>query len=403
MNAGRLISLAVVAIGLLALALWLAGERRPVQTSEMQSPLAAGLSARLNDVERVRLVGAGAATLATIERRAQQWVLAERNDYPVDAVRLRELLLALAEARRIEPKTANPERHARLGVEDVAAADASGVRVEIDAGDAQWRIIIGDRQPSGGSYARVADAAESWLLDRAVTVEKKPELWLQRELTDIGVERIERVDVQPEQGPAIAIGRTDDAAGDFRLLGLPRGREQASEFVADSTAGLLSALRFDDVLPTDAVVAPDAVRHSRFLTREGLRIELESWQLDGHTYARLDAALDDAQAARWIDTQQAESAASWQAAQPGDGGQPEPAATDVEPPPATAADTSEELAPAAPLAVTDPAADREQRLQALRDEVDTLDARFAGRVFILPGFKAGNLNRDLDAYLKPKT
>ena len=66
-------------------------------------------------------------------------------------------------------------------------------------------------------------------------------------------------------------------------------------------------------------------------------------------------------------------------------------------------DTATAIAPEAPPAVRDPATDREQRLQALRSEVDQLNARFADRVFVLPGHKAANLNRDHEAYLKPKS
>ena len=42
------------------------------------------------------------------------------------------------------------------------------------------------------------------------------------------------------------------------------------------------------------------------------------------------------------------------------------------------------------------------RLLVRRDEVDALNTRFANRVFVLPNFKASNLNRDLEAYLKPQ-
>jgi hypothetical protein len=38
-----------------------------------------GLEAALNDVDRVTVVKAGGATVATLERRADGWVVAEKN------------------------------------------------------------------------------------------------------------------------------------------------------------------------------------------------------------------------------------------------------------------------------------------------------------------------------------
>ena len=52
--------------------------------------------------------------------------------------------------------------------------------------------------------------------------------------------------------------------------------------------------------------------------------------------------------------------------------------------------------------VTDASKDREQRLAALRAEVEAMNARFDGKTFVLPAFKAGNLHKTLEEFLKPK-
>ena len=57
--------------------------------------------------------------------------------------------------------------------------------------------------------------------------------------------------------------------------------------------------------------------------------------------------------------------------------------------------------PEPPLAVSDPARDREQRLAALREEAAALDARFKGWVFVLPNYKFANMNKTVDELLKP--
>ncbi len=51
-----------------------------------------------------------------VERRAGAWVLPAKADYPADRLRLSALLEALAEARKVEAKSANPKNHALLGL-----------------------------------------------------------------------------------------------------------------------------------------------------------------------------------------------------------------------------------------------------------------------------------------------
>jgi hypothetical protein len=408
MNARRLIIAALFAAALLGTALWYSSARRPAQQAGTHELLVPGLSDRLNLLERVQISGAGNARLATLERGEEGWRLVERGGYPIDTAKLRELLLGLAEARRLEAKTSQPERHDRLGVEDIAREDAGGVLLELEGGGPTVRLVVGQNVTRGsGTYVREAEQAQSWLVDRNLAVEKNPANWLQRDLLDIDTARIAEVEVTPASGPAIRIDRSADSAGDFRLSELPRGRTPASAFVADATAGLLSSLRIDDVRADDGVEpAPASRRESRFLTREGLGIAMSSWQDEGKTWARFSAVLDEPRALAYVEQQQAQEGQAWEARQTAADALPDAGdavvAEDAEPAPGSDAADGSELAPIMPLAASDPEADRVQRLQTVQDEIDALNARFEGWVFALPNFKAANLNRDLEAYLQPK-
>jgi hypothetical protein len=410
MNARRLLLMGVLAVGLLAVALWYMGARRPTQQAGLDAPFAPGLAARLNEIEQVRIVAPGATTLATLQRNDDGWGLLERDGYPADAARLRSLLLGLAESRRVEAKTANPALHDRLGVEDIARDDAGGLQVEIDGGGEALAIVVGIGAARGsGSYLRHAGDPQAWQVDRAIEVERHAPNWLQRELTDIGVDRIERIEVQPPAGTPFAIVRSEDSAGDFRLEELPRGREQASDFVADATAGIVGSLRFDDVLAAGAVEPdPGSRQLTTFLLRDGLRIVIDAWQGDGRTLARFEAGVDEVRALAAIEHEQAQARAAWQArsraldadTDPADGVDPSDGA---QTPDADLAAPLDEIAPAAPGAVADPDGHRQRELERLQQEAAALQARFAGRVFVMPTFKAANITRDLEGYLKPKS
>ena len=218
----------------------------PAVRSPVESKAAPGVRAgsQLDQVTQVRITGAGNTVLATLQRDGSgQWKLLEKGGYPVDVEKLRSLLSAIALAQKIEPKTALPERHAQLGVEDVSTADAHGVQVDIDAGSHQFAIVFGDNVVRGsGTYVRHVAEDQSWLVGNNIAVERNPANWLVRELIDIGANRIDAIRVQPIEGPVIELARSaeDDAASDFarRAAG---GREPAEGYTCEALAGVVRA------------------------------------------------------------------------------------------------------------------------------------------------------------------
>jgi hypothetical protein len=404
MNKHRVLVLGVVAAAALVGALWSSQTRRPAQEPVAAQPVVPGLAESINDVSAVRIRTAGDVLEATINKTDAGWVLAER-DWPVDANLLREYLLKLAAARRIEAKTDKPALYYKLGVEDIATKDTPGAQLELDGLKPPVKLIVGRNVARGtGHYVRHVGEAQSWQTDADLALEKNAANWLQRDLLDIAAGRVQRARVVPAQGAPIEIVRAaPGGAGDFALANLPRGREPASEFVADATAGLLAGLRFDDVSKRGEATPPaEGVTRAEFVANDGVTVKLDAWVAQDKTWARFDASLDEAAAAQWVEQEQAKAvreheavvaAASKPAAEPA----PAKDGEAVDEKPAAPA-----AAPAAPLAVSDPAKDREQRLAALRTEVETLNARFAERSFVLPPFKATQLVKSLEDYLKPK-
>lgn len=95
--------------------------------------------------------------------------------------KLRALLQTLATAQRVEARTRVPERYAQLGVEDVSAADARGVRVEVVTPEQTHAWIIGNNPVRGvGTYVRAADQAQSWQIGTNLAVERSAANWLDR-------------------------------------------------------------------------------------------------------------------------------------------------------------------------------------------------------------------------------
>lgn len=407
MKQKQIIGLGVAAVLLMALAVFVSESRKPAQEAPSAGPLARGLEAQLNALDSVVVQVAGGETI-TLKRVDSTWTVQEKHAFPADIVKLRELLLNVAQARRIEPKTAVASSYPVLGVQDIDAEGASNVMLQIGSGESAVEVILGQNNSRGvGTFVRLKGEAQSWLVDRNLAAGRTANDWLRRDVLDIAANRITSIEVQPAQGGVVQIqANTEGGEGEFRLANLPEGRELASAFVVDATAGILSGLRLDDVQPAADFTPADGseATTASFETREGISLDIEAWTLEGDTWARIAVSLDQAAADQRIEGEQAREAMAYEAA-----------VKAVQTPATDAADTasaddSDAEVPAAaaveppepPLAVSDAAADRAQRVAELQAEVSALQATVDGWVFKLPVAKAETLRRSLGAYLKPK-
>jgi len=316
-----------------------------------------GLDEALNDVRRIVVTAGGDRTVATLEHSGQGWRVAERDGYPADIGRIRRNLLALAEARIVERKTANPEFHGRLGVADLSDPEATGSRFDIEAGDYRASVIIGDTGVSGGrmAYVRRVGEDQSYMVAADLQPSVNRADWLDEQIVDIPSTRIRRVTIRHPDGAVLQIARASAEATDFTVRDLPEDRELTFPAAANPVGAALAALELDDVTraedfdpgSTEPVVG-------RFETFDGLVVEATSWELEDGTRVRFEARAEPADSAS------------------ADAGQTTPATTGVDGEPADVA-----------------------------QEASRLASRFEGWVYTLPSFKAEQLTRRLDDLLAP--
>ncbi len=393
MTKHTLTKVAIATVVALGLAFWAGSIREPEQTIAADQPLVPELAERINDVKTLRITGAGDQVVATLVRGEQGWTLTEKSNYRADLAKIREYLLTLSRSKLIEAKTADPANHARLGVEDLAGADAKGALLEIEGlGAEPVKIIVGNfhGQAGDGTFVRRAGEPQSWLATGNVTVDKVAANWLDRELVDVASSRFVEVSVTHD-GKTLRVYKDKATDENFTVADVPRGREVASEFVANGMASVFAGLRFDDVKP-EAEAAPGEaktwdVRHVAF---DGLVIKTTAWEAGELDQARFRASLDQARFDAHIAAEQARAKAEHDAAI---------AAANAA---VTGEGEAKPAAPEAPLAVSDPARDREQRLAALNEEIARMNARFSGWTYAIPAFKFANINKTMDDMLKPR-
>lgn len=376
MNQKTLIGLAVAALVAIVIAFAVDRSNRPRSENGGEAPAAyvvPALRDHVNDVDKIVITGADSKPVVTLTRGANGWSIAEKNGFPADTGKLRELLLKLADAQILEQKTSNKDKYASLGVEDVSAKDAKGVEVELGGLQKPVKLFIGNSNQHGGTFVRRDGEAESWLASGSLVVDKKTENWLRKDLADIAATRISSVDITRPDGKTVRLAKAAEGDANFKLADIPKGREAGSDYAINGPASTLGGLKFEDAVPAKDAPPAEKPLKARFATFDGLIFDVTAWEKDGKDYAQFAASEDETAAAAHIDAEQAKAKEA-AAAKPAD-----------------AKET-----PAA-----DPAKDRDAKLAALRKDVDDLNARFKDWTFVLPPYKYAAINKAPDDFLKP--
>ena len=349
MRTRALVGLALGVVAVSGLAWWLLD--RQAQGDAVSEALALpGFAARVESIDRIELLGAGAKPLVLIEKSDGAWRMPDRDNWPANQREVGSALFRLGQAKRMEAKTADPKRHARLGVEDVAAADAKGAQLRLSGGGGEpLHITVGNNHPSlGGSYVRLGDDPQAWLLDEDIGPARSAPDWLDRRLLDVPMARIDAIRVTPADGRAVRLSRVEDR---FSIDGLSPSA-MANPDAGSTIGGFTDQLPLDDVARDSGAPATQTAVFESF---DGLRITVAAWRQEGGTWARLGVELDEGRARDWFARPQATAAA--------------------------------------------PKATADQRLAAQRAQVEAWNQAFAGRRFLLPPHKAEGLMRSRNDYL----
>lgn len=204
----------------------------------------------------------------TLDKADGAWTVAERDAYPADLGKLRQLVLALSEADVVERKTADPDNYARLGVAE-PGSDGAGTKVSLTGATDSFAVILGDVARGESRYARIADQPQSVLIDRNPDLPTDAADWLLPDIADIPGDEIRKVTIIHADGETIVIEKLvgaplqsasevspeeaseADAAAErptnFTVLDIPEGRELSHDGVANGIGGALANLRLDDV------------------------------------------------------------------------------------------------------------------------------------------------------------
>jgi len=280
---------------------WVASEA-PVYTHGTGGALVfPGLAAKINDAAKLTLQSASGKF--TVERKGEDWVVADKYDYPAKFDMVKQELVGLAQLKTVEAKTAEPSLYSRLEVEDVGATGAKGELVTLqDAkGDKLASLILGKRHYGRGVdeaveiYVRNPTDAQSWLASGTLDRNDDVKQWLQRDIVDLERERVREVTVVPADDKPYSLSRDKPGDGDFTLANVPPEDKAKSAYELNSVTGALAVLLLDDVLPAkDLKADAKLLRTLEYKSFDGLVVDLALYQQDAKTWLRIKTAYDPA-------------------------------------------------------------------------------------------------------------
>jgi hypothetical protein len=366
-------TLAWLAGGLVVLVLLaVVGQRRtaPSDPETAGTTFLPALMDSLEQVDGITVVGAGDMPIATLERDADGWTVQERDGYPADLTKVRHTLLTLAEANVLEIKTANPQLHSMLGVEDVAAPDATGVAVTLRGVTPPVTIVVGEAAGDYRRYVRRDGENQSFLINRDPEVGTMPAAWLDTTVIDLPSARVRAVTVTHPDGEIVRVSKATRDQPNFTVENIPEGRTLLYDSVANVMASVLQDLTLEDVERDTGATDEEIV--TQITTFDGVVITARGLQGDeGHWLA---FAFDTTGALPETD------------ADPDGGANGESAIADTDADTDADADTDTDAESSEPA---DPAA-----------EAETLNERLGGWRFRIPAYKFDQLTRSMDDLLQ---
>jgi hypothetical protein len=251
------------------------------------------LAGRLGKVASVEVKRTGLDL--TFVRDGDNWLVAQKGDYPADAGKVRRVVLALADMTLVEPKTDKPDLYPRLEVEDPGKGKSTLVTIKDKSGADIARLIVGkhayDRLGEGndGVYVRKPGDAQSWLARGSLDFGDDTPNWLARRIVDIPDSKIAKVVLTQPDGATLTLSRAKPDAK-FALENPPRDAKYKSDTALGEPAMALETLDLDDVTPRAKLPVPDkGFTAASYTTFDGLTVEVKLFQHDNKNWIAIAA------------------------------------------------------------------------------------------------------------------
>lgn len=295
MSAKTLKFLAVVVLALAAV-LFVLEKRDKATTNFSGELLFPTLKDSINNLTTLTITGAD-DVVVHISNSDGRWIV-DNVGYPASVGKIRDTMLALADAKILEEKTSDSERYAQLGVQGPGADESDSMLFEASSDDKNYAIIFGKTAQQSYRYVRKSGEQQSLLVDRNPDISAAHSDWLLPTIIDIDAERVESIKIEHADGEVLTVRKSSEDETDFSVENIPDGRELSYGTVANGIGGALDDLELEDVRTAEES-SPSVV--TQFSTFDGLTVVIEITDSDnGSWFSFAVQSVDSTEAAESI-------------------------------------------------------------------------------------------------------
>jgi len=347
--------------------------------SEINGKFFPQLEDHINDITTIEVTQGDSKSIITLQ--SDVWQVDTRFGYPADFSKVKQAVLSVSGLEIIEPKTKNPEKYTKLGVESPSADSDNQLITFIDKdGKTLATVIIGEsklaNKPGAKAklYVRKMDDEQSWLVEGQVRLPSGDSDWLNTEVMNVDQKRIAKVSITHPDKTVLTVLKTQAEDINFQVIDLGEDEELKFASAANALASTLSTLTLEDVEKSEGFsFDPETTTHTTWQAFDGLVINATHMEKDDKQYVKFSASFDES-----IIVKPAEKTAEEKT--------PEEKATDAE---NTAPDNTEK-----PVINTP---------EEVNKEASELDAKLSHWVYVIAMAKANNLTKLRSDIVKKKT
>lgn len=266
-------------------------------TNEYGTKFFPDLASNLDQVSRVQILHGG--TRITVERTPKGWTVAESDGYPAHTKAIQELLYAMSEARRLEPKTHDPKKFPKLQVGDPSQPGSKAKQIDVfdKAGHSLASLILGKENlllqaiGEGGAYVRLPNQQQSWLASGNLVAGAEIKDWLDNPILDIPRQRIARAVITHPNGDRLVVSKTGKIDNPFVVEGMAPGEKLVSEYYPTDIGRALEKFEVHQARHRAEIEFPaDATVKGEHQTVDGLTVSFDLATIDGKDWIRFNSA-----------------------------------------------------------------------------------------------------------------
>lgn len=279
----------VVIVAAVAVTIW---RDTSLQSQNEPHRVFPGLIDAINAVEEVRIESEH-GQFSLVRGEGTTWVLPDLADYPVEPEEVKKLLVSMAVLETLEPRTADPERHGALDLNDPTAAQDGAVAVSLVDGDGSTlaALLVG-RDASGNRQARYVRRAgddQAWLVWRNFDVPGQPMGWLDSSILDLPRWRVRSFITEHADGEQVVIERAAYSDQYFELQGIPEGFEAENPFVGNQHGTALERVTTVAIENRSELALPQDAPITTVETFDGVRLIIRTAEVDGVDWLWMEA------------------------------------------------------------------------------------------------------------------